>query len=219
MATLTVENYVKAIYQLCSRPNHPNASTGELAKRLGVSPGSVTSMLRTLADSGLANYQAYEGVKLSEAGVGLALRVLRRHRLVELFLVKTLGLAWDEVHEEAEHLEHAVSERLVDRIDEYLNFPDRDPHGDPIPRPDGSIQAEVSEPLAGLTVAADFVLERVIDQSPTFLRYLSDAGLHIGSEGKVVENHPSAGALIVESGASRVTLGRDAAEKLLVRRK
>ncbi len=220
MATLTVENYVKAIYQLCSESHEPSASTGAVAKRLGVSPGTVTSMLRTLAESGLANYQAYEGVHLSEAGKRLALRVLRRHRLVELFLVQTLGLTWDEVHEEAEHLEHAVSESLVDRIDQFLNYPDRDPHGDPIPRSDGSFPDAIgSEPLTTCEPTSEFVLERVIEQSPDFLRYLRESGLSIGTAARVVENHPHAGAVIVKTDQGQLTLGRDLADKLLVRKR
>lgn len=219
MATLTVENYVKAIYQVCTETDSEAASTGLLAKRLEVSPGTVTSMLRTLAESGLVNYQAYEGVRLTDSGRRLALRVLRRHRLVELFLVKTLGLTWDEVHEEAEHLEHAVSDSLVDRIDEYLEYPDRDPHGDPIPRSDGSIpETDGSEPLAACEPTTQFVLERVIEQSSDFLRYLSEAGLSIGTRGRVVSNHPSAGALVVETHDGQVTLGRELAEKVLVQR-
>jgi DtxR family Mn-dependent transcriptional regulator len=218
MATLTVENYIKTIYLICGDAQEEAASTGELARRLGVSPGTVTSMLRTLAESRLADYQAYEGVRLTDAGRRLALRILRRHRLVELFLSQTLGLTWDEVHEEAEHLEHAVSDRLIDRIDEYLKYPECDPHGDPIPKSDGSLEAKSTEPLTNLGIEARFILERVLDQTPEFLRYLSQSGLRIGSPGKVIENHPSAGALIVRSGDSQITLGREAAEKLLVSR-
>lgn len=220
MATLTVENYVKTIFQICSETHAESASTGAVAKRLGVSPGTVTSMLRTLAESGLANYQAYEGVQLSDAGRRLALRVLRRHRLVELFLVQTLGLTWDEVHEEAEHLEHAVSEALVDRIDRFLNYPDRDPHGDPIPRSDGTIpDAAGSEPLTNCEPESQFILERVIEQSPDFLRYLRESGLSIGTAARVLENHPQAGALVVKTEQGQFTLGRDLAGKLLVRRR
>lgn len=218
MATLTVENYVKAIYQLCAETDVKGASTGAIAKRLGVSPGTVTSMLRTLSESGLADYQAYEGVQLTDSGRRLALRVLRRHRLVELFLVETLGLTWDEVHEEAEHLEHAVSESLVDRIDAFLGNPDRDPHGDPIPRSDGSVPENDAEPLASLAPSTEFVLDRVVEQSPEFLRYLSDSGMSIGTTGTVVENHPLAGALIVQTSDRQVSLGRDLADKLLIRR-
>ncbi|MGL4460602.1 MAG: metal-dependent transcriptional regulator [Planctomycetia bacterium] len=219
MATLTVENYVKTIYQLTSDAAERPASTGDLARRLGVSPGSVTSMLRTLADSGLAEYQAYEGVRLSDVGKKLALRVLRRHRLVELFLEKTLGLSWDEVHEEAEHLEHAVSDRLIDRIDAFLRFPDRDPHGDPIPRSDGTVQPIAAEPLSEVPAKSTFVVERVVDQSPDFLRYLTRGGLMLGCRAVVVENHPSAGAVVVRTdGSPQTTLGSEQAMKILVRR-
>lgn len=217
MATLTVENYVKAIYQLCGETESQSASTGEVARRLGVSPGTVTSMLRTLAESDLALYQAHRGARLSEGGRRLALRVLRRHRLIELFLVQTLGLAWDEVHEEAEHLEHALSDRLVDRIDAYLGFPERDPHGDPIPRPDGSVELVEFPPLLECPVGARVTLERVIDQSPEFLRYLTQAGLEIGAAATVVENQTEAGALVLEIADKRVPLGREVAANVLVR--
>lgn len=219
MATLTVENYVKAIFQSCTETSRRAASTGELARRLGVSPGSVTSMCRALADAGLADYQAYEGVQLTDAGRRLALRVLRRHRLVELFLVRTLGLTWDEVHEEAEHLEHAVSDGLIERIDEYLGHPEVDPHGDPIPKPDGTLPTPEALELAALPEGSDFVLERVLDQSPDFLRFLSQSGLELGAEARVAENHPTAKALTIHVGDRPVTLGGDAAQKLLVRRK
>jgi DtxR family Mn-dependent transcriptional regulator len=217
MATLTVENYVKTIYQICAEGVSDTASTGEIARRLGVSPGSVTSMLRGLAESGLAEYQAYEGVRLSEVGHKLALRVLRRHRLLELFLVRTLGLTWDEVHEEAEDLEHACSERLIDRIDEYLGYPARDPHGDPIPKSDGTLTTEQFEPLSGFETGRRFTIERVLDQAPEILRYLTDSGLEIGAPGEVIENNRSSGAMAVQAHGQRVTLGRDLADKILVR--
>ncbi|MCA9268593.1 MAG: metal-dependent transcriptional regulator, partial [Planctomycetales bacterium] len=127
MSSLTVENYVKSIYQICAQADNAPAATGALAAALGVSPGTVTSMLKTLAESGLASYTPYEGVRLTDAGSALALRVLRRHRLIEQFLANTLNLSWDEVHEEAENMEHAVSDMLVDRIDEFLGFPEFDP--------------------------------------------------------------------------------------------
>lgn len=217
MATLSVENYVKAIYHISTASAEGLATTSELARRLGVAPASVTGMLRTLAESGLAVYQAYEGVRLTEAGRRLALCVVRRHRLVELFLVHTLGLSWDEVHEEAEHWEHVVSDRVLDRIDEVLHYPDRDPHGDPIPRPDGTLPDVPSVSLADCAVATEFTLERVLDQSPDFLRYLSQAGLEIGSRATVVENNTFAGAVIVRHGERQVTISRELASKLRVR--
>ncbi|MCA9110555.1 MAG: metal-dependent transcriptional regulator, partial [Planctomycetaceae bacterium] len=120
MPSLTVENYLKAILQTGIRSQAEWISTGQLATALGVSPGTVTSMLKTLAESQLVEYRPYQGVRLTESGRSLGMRMVRRHRLIELFLVETLDLSWDEVHDEAEHMEHAVSDSLVDRIDAYL---------------------------------------------------------------------------------------------------
>src|SRR5687768_1307825 len=150
-------------------------------------------MLKTLSESGLAEYAPYEGARLTDSGRTLALRVLRRHRLIELFLVRTLDLTWDEVHEEAEHMEHAVSDLLVDRIDEYLGRPAADPHGDPIPRADGSLDVPDVRTLAACPVGFRFRLARVVDQSPEFLRFLSESGLALGAAGEVTVNRPEAG--------------------------
>lgn len=217
MPSLTVENYVKGIYLIANRrPEGEAVATGELAQALGVSPGTVTGMLKTLSEAALATYTPYEGARLTPAGQRLALAVLRRHRLLELFLVQTLEMSWDEVHEEAEHLEHAVSERLVDRIDAYLGHPAADPHGDPIPRADGSLPERAGEPLNTLPVGRRFRLARVVDQDPAFLRYLSECGLDLGIEGVLSENRPEAGALVIRVGERTVALGRDAAGKVLV---
>jgi DtxR family Mn-dependent transcriptional regulator len=217
LASLTVENYVKVIYQQCLRQQARSAATGQIAEALGVSPGTVTSMLKTLGETNLATYTPYEGVSLTAAGNALALRVLRRHRLIELFLVQTLGLSWDQVHEEAEHMEHAVSELLVDRIDEYLGYPAADPHGDPIPKADGTIDHPSDHSLAECQAGDQFRLSRVLDQSPEFLRFLSGSGLPLGAEGKVLSNEPAAGVVTIEVAGAKTTLGRAAAEKLLVR--
>jgi DtxR family Mn-dependent transcriptional regulator len=214
---LTVENYVKAIYQKCSARAGRPAATGEIAEALDVSPGTVTSMLKTLGETNLATYTPYEGVQLTPAGEALALRVLRRHRLIELFLVETLDLTWDEVHEEAEHMEHAVSDLLIDRIDAFLGHPPADPHGDPIPRADGTIDEADGRSLAACRVGDQIQLVRVLDQSPEFLRYLSAAGLPLGARGEVVARHPEAGVVTIRVAGSATTLGLDAAEKLLVR--
>jgi DtxR family Mn-dependent transcriptional regulator len=215
LPSLTVENYIKAIFQV-SLSNEGQAATGQLAQALGVSPGTVTSMLKTLSEGNLVSYTPYEGVRLTEAGNALALRVVRRHRLIEQFLVKTLDLSWDEVHEEAEHMEHAVSDRLVDRIDEYLGHPTVDPHGDPIPQADGTLATNDGRMLAECQVGEQFRLARVIDQSPEFLRFLSNAGLELGASGEVVTNSAEAGIVTVTIGGQEKTLGRMAAEKLLV---
>jgi DtxR family Mn-dependent transcriptional regulator len=215
LPSLTVENYIKAIFQI-GQSSGGQAATGQLAAALGVSPGTVTSMLKTLSESKLVTYTPYEGVRLTPEGAALALRVVRRHRLIELFLVKTLDLSWDEVHEEAEHMEHAVSDRLVDKIDAFLGHPEVDPHGDPIPRRDGTLKVADSLSLAECQVGDYFQLTRVIDQSPEFLRFLSSSGLPLGVSGRIVANTPEAGIVTISIGGQETTLGQAAAEKLLV---
>jgi DtxR family Mn-dependent transcriptional regulator len=215
VASLTIENYVKAIYQIAGQDSQP-AATGRLAESLGVSPGTVTSMLKTLSESGLAEYVPYEGARLTDKGRVLALRVLRRHRLIELFLVRTLNLTWDEVHEEAENMEHAVSDLLIDRIDAFLGRPATDPHGDPIPRADGTVARTASRRLSDLAVGEHFRIERVTDQSSDFLRYLTEAGLELGTEGRIVNSRSEAGVITIECGGKQTTLAQGVAGRLLV---
>ncbi|MEO8496171.1 MAG: metal-dependent transcriptional regulator, partial [Planctomycetota bacterium] len=138
------------------------------------------------------------------------------HRLIELFLSQTLELSWDEVHEEAENMEHAVSDHLIDRIEKYLGYPTTDPHGDPIPRADGTIEITNNRTLAEASVGELFRLVRVLDQSPEFLRYLSESGLSLGVEGEVAANRAEAGVGTVRIGGIDITLSRDVAEKLLI---
>lgn len=194
------------------------APTGLLAEALGVLPGSVTNMLKTLQASGLADYRPYEGVRLTPSGLALALRVLRRHRLIELFLSQTLSLTWDEVHAEAENMEHAASDWLIDRIDAFLGHPDTDPHGDPIPRSDGSIARFDYLALTSLSPGDGFRLVRVLDQSTDFLKYLTDQGLEIDAMGTVIESLVSAGILRIRRGDRETVLAIEAASKLMVRR-
>ncbi len=217
MPSLTVENYLKAIYLIANRRHEAESvATGELAQALSVSPGTVTGMLKTLSEADLATYTPYEGARLTPSGRRLALKVLRRHRLLELFLAQTLRMAWDEVHEEAEHMEHAASDRLIDRIDDYLGHPAVDPHGDPIPRPDGSLTEPPGMPLTHLTRGARFRVVRVVDQDPAFLRYLTECGLDLGAEGELLENRPEAGILAFRLRDRHAALGIDAAAKILV---
>ena len=220
MPSLTVENYVKTIYQITAAQAGQPASTGQIAAALDVSPGTVTSMLKTLDAARLATHKPYEGVSLSRAGRVLALRMIRRHRLIELFLLRTLDMSWDEVHDEAEHMEHAVSDLLVDRIDAYLGHPEVDPHGDPIPRAEGlSIEPPVepaARPLAECASGNRFRLARVLDQSSEFLRYLTDSGLALGVTGSVEKNPDGAGLMRVRLGDQVLSLALEAAAKLLV---
>ncbi|REJ68985.1 MAG: metal-dependent transcriptional regulator [Planctomycetota bacterium] len=216
MPSLTVENYVKQIYQICAANGGKPATTGQLASHLGVSPGSVTSMLKMLRESNLVTYTPYEGVNLTPPGAALALRIVRRHRLIEVFLAQTLGLDWGEVHDEAEHMEHAVSDLLVDRIDEYLGYPEVDPHGDPIPRADGTLLQPETQSLLACQPGQQFRLARVTDQSTEFLNYLSDAGLAIGAEGRLLDNRHQAGTVSIAIDDREATLGHAAAAKILV---
>jgi DtxR family Mn-dependent transcriptional regulator len=214
---LTVENYVKTIALISARgPTEAAVGTGELAQALRVSPGTVTGMLKTLSEASLATYTPYEGARLTAAGQRLALKVIRRHRLLELFLARTLQLSWDEVHEEAEHMEHAASERLIDRIESFLGYPAVDPHGDPIPRADGTLTEPEGLPLAGCPGGQRFRVIRVMDQDPAFLRYLSESGLDLHAEGEVLENRPESGAVVCRLGERSVALGVLAAAKVLV---
>jgi DtxR family Mn-dependent transcriptional regulator len=217
MASLTVENYVKAIFQLAQAADASAVATGQIAAALDVLPGTVTSMLKTLDESNLATYTPYEGVRLTAAGRALALRVLRRHRLIEQFLAQTLELTWDEVHEEAENMEHAVSDWLVDRIDAYLGHPPTDPHGDPIPTADGIVPPAAIKPLADCMAGEPFHLARVTDQSPEFLRSLSQAGLEIGAHGILEANEPASPHVTIRLAGESRLLSRDAAAKLMVR--
>lgn len=216
MASLTVENYVKAIFKICRQDGNQLATTGRLAIALEVSPGTVTSMLKALSDASLATYTPYEGVQLTESGLSLALEILRRHRLIESFLAEVLDMSWDEVHDDAEQLEHSVSNRLIDRIDQYLRHPEFDPHGDPIPRSDGTLPERASRPLADAPPEESFTLVQVIDQTPEFLRHLSSAGFVLGCRGIVKSNRPEAGVITVTVGDTEVSLGIEAARKMLV---
>ena len=200
MPSLTIENYVKTIYEICSRQQDNPAATGQLARSLGVLPGTVTSMMKTLSASELVSYQPYEGVKLTPSGNALALRVLRRHRLIELFLVRTLELSWGEVHEEAENMEHAVSDLLVDRIEAFLGYPDFDPHGDPIPKADGTVLVSTGASLDAVKAGAAVKVVRVLDQSSDFLKELTEKGVEIGTTLEV---------LSVETHQLRLSVGTD----------
>jgi DtxR family Mn-dependent transcriptional regulator len=218
MPSLTVENYLKAILQLELKTGVTTISTGRLATALDVSPGTVTSMLKTLAESGHATYRPYEGVTLSETGKQLALRIVRRHRLIELFLVQTLDLTWDQVHEEAENMEHAVSDFLVDRIDDFLGRPEADPHGDPIPARDGALRGEGQQttPLVDYPAGSQVRFARVLNQDSEFLRHLSDSGLEVGSVATILEVDSAAGVVTLQLPTRETTLEHSVAEHLLV---
>ncbi len=215
----TVENYLKEVYLGVSRlaPGVPLLPMGQLAAALRVAPGTATTMVKALAESGLVEYEPYNGVRLTEAGMRLATTVLRRHRLVELFLVQVMGMRWDEVHDDAEHLEHVVSDRLIDRIDEMLGHPETDPHGDPIPGKEGTIRERHFETLLTCPVGTQVVVARVTDQDPVFLRFVARHGLKPGQVVEVEAREEAADAVRLRGadGVS-ITIGARAASKLLV---
>jgi len=213
--SLTVENYLKAIYRITAERDKP-AATGEVAAAVAVSPGAATSMLKSLTEMGLATHARYEGVTLTDKGAAVALGIIRRHRLIELFLHRTLGLSWDEVHEEAEHMEHAVSDRLVDRIEAYLGYPKLDPHGDPIPSAEGVVASLDYAALADAERGATVRIVRVSDQSADFLRFLADRGVALNAVCEVVDRQPAADMLELRVGGQTVTLGLEAARLLQV---
>lgn len=219
MPSLTVENYLKAILQLEAKAiESARVTTGKLAAEMDVAPGTVTSMLKTLSESQLVTYRPYEGVSLTDSGRTLALRMVRRHRLIELFLVRTLNLSWDQVHDEAENMEHAVSDFLVDRIDAFLGHPESDPHGSPIPGADGSMRgtSEWTHTLADCPPSARIRFTRVANQGNEFLRYLSESGLTIGGEGYVTENNEQTGIVTTEIDSRQLSMSREAAGTIQV---
>jgi DtxR family Mn-dependent transcriptional regulator len=214
----TVENNLKAIHQGQSSLARDQrlVPMGQVATALGVTPGTATTMVKALAESGLAEYEPYSGVRLSAAGEKLAGLVLRRHRLVELFLVQVMGMSWAEVHDEAEQLEHVVSERLIQRIDDMLGRPTHDPHGDPIPDPEGSIAARHLESLLTCPIGTPLRMTRIADQDPAFLRFIEDNDLKPGQSVEVESRDAAADSVLLRREERRITIGARAASKLLV---
>jgi DtxR family Mn-dependent transcriptional regulator len=216
----TVENYLKAIYlgQSLLPRGQRLLPMGQLAAALNVAPGTATTMVKTLAEAGLVEYEPYNGVRLMPTGSKLAALVLRRHRLIELFLVQVLGLKWDEVHDEAEQLEHVVSDRLIERIDELLGHPEVDPHGDPIPTREGELVARHDETLLTCPLHTPVTVMRVTDQDAAFLRFIESHNLKPGQSVEVeARDAVSDSVRLRGSGAEPITIGTRAASKLLVR--
>jgi DtxR family Mn-dependent transcriptional regulator len=215
----TVENYLKAIHMAQGRLDGDRALVpmGQLSAALGVVPGTATSMVKALADAGLVTYEPYSGVRLTPSGEKLAAAVLRRHRLVELFLVQVMGMSWAEVHDEAEQLEHAVSDRLIDRIDEMLGRPAVDPHGDPIPDTEGYIPPADLHTLLTCPIDHPLVVSRVVDQDADFLRFIEQSDLKPGQPVVVAGRDAAADRVIVRTAGDRsVALGMRAASKVMV---
>jgi DtxR family Mn-dependent transcriptional regulator len=211
-----IEDYAKAIYALEQRGDG-SVSTTALAERLGVTPASASGMVRKLDDLGLVAHEPYRGVRLTGEGIRLALEVLRHHRLLELYLAETLGVPWDRVHDEAEVLEHVLSEDLEALIAAKLGDPTHDPHGDPIPTADLVLEEEPTESLAVLEPGVGGTFVRVSDSDPDMLRYLSELGIAPGDELSVLDKQPFGGPLFVAIGDAEHVLGGALAAAMRIR--
>ena len=217
MASITVENYLKQLYLEQQRVPGELVSMGRLAAAMDVVPGTVTTMVKALSDSGLVAYEPRGGVKLTRGGEQLALHVLRRHRLVELFLVKVLGLDWSEVHGEADELEHAISDKVLEKIDRFLGRPSVDPHGDPIPTAKGKLADTHLDSMADCALHRSVRIARVMDQEAGFLQFVDRCGLIPGVNVKVESRDAQSDAVVIRpQGQPVVTLGTAAAAKILV---
>lgn len=218
MASATVEDYIKHIYLIAEKTSDGEVSMGQVADALGVVPGTATTMVKALSDAGLVHYAPRVGVSLSAPGRKLALHVLRRHRLIEQFLVEVLGFDWSEVHDEAEHLEHVVSDLLLERIDRYLGHPTEDPHGDPIPSAEGELASRSLQSLLACPLDQSLTVARISDQDPDFLQYIAQTGLNPGARVTVASRNVAAEAveLSIEGSIASHILGSGAAAKVLV---
>lgn len=213
----TVENYLKTLHQAeASMGDGTLVPMGQLANAVGVAPGTATTMVKALAESGLVEYEPYVGVRLSSAGSKLATLVLRRHRLIEQFLVEVMGMSWADVHEDAEQLEHVVSDRLVERMDAMLGHPAVDPHGDPIPTADGAMADPDYHSLLTCPLRTPITVTRVTDQDSSFLRFLEAQELKPGQSIEVENRNAAADSVQVLAGKRRVTIGTNAASKVLI---
>ena len=216
MNTLAEENYLKAIYQLSGEDSR-GVSTNEIAKQIRAKASSVSDMLRKLSNKKLANYEKYKGATLTKAGKKIALKILRKHRLWELFLVNKLDFKWDEVHEIAEQLEHIVSPEMVNRLDKFLDYPKHDPHGDPIPDKNGNIRIRKEVFLSDLNKNQRARVVGVKDSSPSFLQYLESIKLLLGTELKLINRYKFDNSLSVNLGKNKeITISNKVAQNLYV---
>jgi len=213
MTTLSEENYLKAIYHLEKQINDA-VSTNAIAEQIDTKASSVTDMVKKLAEKELANYIKYQGVSLTEEGRLTARSVIRKHRLWETFLVNKLNFSWDEVHEIAEQLEHIKSEKLINKLDDFLDNPTHDPHGDPIPDKQGNYTTIKSNSILEFKIGNQGILISVKDSSDAFLKYLNKNDLALGDMIKVVEFEPFDESFTIETKSKTMTISKNVAENL-----
>lgn len=209
----SIEDYVKVIYSFTEWQDKPITST-QLAQRLGVANSSVSEMVRKLKDQGLVLHKPYSAITLTPEGVRLALSMVRRHRLIETYLVQDLGYSWDEVHDEAELLEHAVSDTFIERMAAKLGNPTRDPHGDPIPSADGTVEVPLAHRMSELDDGHTGRITRISDENPDLLRYLASEEIDLDSDVEVVGRKPFGGALMVRIGPAPNSRNFDLADEV-----
>ncbi|HJR42818.1 MAG TPA: metal-dependent transcriptional regulator [Gemmatimonadaceae bacterium] len=212
--TAPVEDYLKAIYELERAGG--TAGTNEIAQRLSIAPASVSGMVKRLADQGLLDHERYRGVRLTDAGRRVALRTIRRHRVIEAYLMKALGYAWDRVHDEAERLEHAASDELIDRMASAIGEPTTDPHGAPIPTREGTIDERRYLSLAELELSREGTVVQVSDDDGSRLRYLAELGLVPGARVTILERTPFGGPIKLEVEGVERMVGPTLAEVVMV---
>lgn len=211
-----IEDYLKTIYALAEEEEGP-VSTSRISEARDVKPASVTNMMQRLASLNLVTYEKHGGVTLTESGQRIALEVLRHHRLIELYLMEALGFSWDEVHEQADILEHVISEKLEERIAAALNHPTIDPHGDPIPAPDGTMETVVVQSLTTLGKGQRGRIARIVDDANSeMLRYLADLGLTPGKKFVVLNTEPFDGPLTLHLDDEQTVIGHKVAASILV---
>ncbi len=215
MNSYTEENYLKSIYHL-SVTSDDSVSTNSIAAALNTKAASVTDMLKKLSDKKLINYTKYQGVSLTEEGKGIAINIVRKHRLWEFFLVEKLNFKWDEVHELAEELEHITSVELIDRLDKFLGHPKYDPHGDPIPDATGRIKKDELVPIATLKPEQSGIIMGVREHTPVFLQYLEKMNLTIGKQIKLIEVVAFDHSVLLNVSGNVISISRDVAKNILV---
>jgi DtxR family Mn-dependent transcriptional regulator len=217
MPTSVAENYLKYLFELQQEHAGGRVPLGALARTVGVTPGTCTSMIKKLHGRGLVAHRPYGGARLTAKGMRQAVDILRRHRIMELFLVAVIGIDWADVHAEAERLEHAVSPLVLDRIDDMLGAPEADPHGDPIPSSDGRLPRSPMVPLSECRPGRRHRIVRVVDEAAEFLRFLGRQGLTPGTKVKLESlSAPGDAVVLLPEGGETVTLGLAAAAKIMV---
>ena len=213
MLSQAVEDYLKAIYKL---QGDSTVSTTDIAKAMDVSSASVTNMVKRLDQMGLVVYQSYKGARLTDAGCKIALEIIRHHRLLELYLKEVMGYSWADLHKEAEHLEHHISEEFEDRIDQMLGYPTHDPHGDPIPTRDGKVAPTIVDQLSDAEAGEPLEVKRVSDSDPELLHYLEDLGLLPGAKVQILKKEPFDGPISIKIEDTPKTVGFVVAQKVFV---